>query len=70
MTKIVGMFALVAALMAPLPGTAQPAACVDDAVLEELLAFGDLFLGEVHGTVESPQLVQCLVDRALESGSN
>lgn len=67
MKKAVGAFALAAALLTALPGKAQPADCVDDVLLDELLAFGDLFLGEVHGTVESPQLVQCLVERALES---
>ncbi|MGV3591910.1 MAG: hypothetical protein ACO1PZ_09490 [Gammaproteobacteria bacterium] len=69
MKKIAGIFVLVAALMQPLPGSAQPAACVDDAVLDELLAFGDLFLGEVHGTIETPQLVRCLVERALENAT-
>lgn len=55
----------VAALFLALPVAAQPAACVDETLLDSLLAFGDLFLGETHGTVESPQLVQCLVERAL-----
>jgi len=46
---------------------AQPAACPDEALLEQLLSFGDLFLGEIHGTVETPKLVQCLVERALQN---
>lgn len=33
--------------------------------LDRLLSHGDLFIGEVHGTVESPRLMQCLVERAL-----
>ncbi|HTQ99585.1 MAG TPA: hypothetical protein VMH83_06325, partial [Candidatus Acidoferrum sp.] len=39
--------------------------CPPEASLDKLLAFGSLFLGELHGTTETPQLVRCLVDRAL-----
>lgn len=39
--------------------------CPADAVLDRLLSHGDMFIGEVHGTVESPKLIRCLVERAL-----
>jgi hypothetical protein len=33
--------------------------------LDRLLNLGDLYLGEIHGTVEAPALLHCLVERAL-----
>lgn len=40
--------------------------CPSNAVLDRLLDFGDLIFGEVHGTVESPQFMQCVVERAVQ----
>lgn len=41
--------------------------CPKVEMLDKLLGFGDLFLGELHGTAQTPALIQCLVARAVES---
>lgn len=47
---------------------AIPGACPSQELLAPLLALGSVYLGEVHGTNEIPQLVGCLVDATLASG--
>ncbi len=60
-----GRILLVVALVYAMSLHAQLVQCPSDAMLIKLLSFGDLYLGEIHGTAETPQLVQCLVEKAL-----
>jgi hypothetical protein len=55
------------ALFNLLLGLAGPvaAACPDDAGFKKLASFEHVYLGEVHGTEEVPQLVRCLVEAAI-----
>lgn len=54
-------------LFVSLLGLAGPvaAACPDDAGFKKLTSFDRLYLGEMHGTEEVPQLMQCLVQSAI-----
>ncbi|RZL32633.1 MAG: hypothetical protein EOP35_19695 [Rubrivivax sp.] len=51
-------------LLGLLPNLAA-AACPDTPGFQKLASFEHLYLGEGHGTEEVPQLVQCLVQRAI-----
>ncbi|HOY23446.1 MAG TPA: hypothetical protein PK002_09840 [Cellvibrio sp.] len=46
---------------------AETASCPKNAELDKLLKFGDLFIGELHGTNEAPEFYRCLIDRALQT---
>ena len=54
------LFALLLSLAGPVA-----AACPDDAGFKKLVSFERLYLGESHGTAEIPELVRCLVERAI-----
>ncbi|HWK53642.1 MAG TPA: hypothetical protein VNR18_04665 [Hyphomicrobiales bacterium] len=45
---------------------APVSACPDDAVLAKIAGFKNLFIGEVHGTVETPEFVRCVIDKKIE----
>jgi hypothetical protein len=46
-------------------GGAPVFACPDDDGFRKLTSFERLYIGETHGTAEVPQLVECLVRRAI-----
>lgn len=58
--KAIPLFALLLSLAGPVV-----AACPEDAGFQKLASFEHLYIGEVHGTEEVPQLVECLVHRAI-----
>lgn len=43
-------------------------ACPSAQKLQPLLQLGNIYLGELHGTVESPNLVRCLADAEVAAG--
>lgn len=45
-----------------------PSACPTAQQLQPLIKLGSIYLGELHGTVESPVLVRCLVDSEVAAG--
>lgn len=47
--------------------SAEEASCPKNSELDRLLKFGDLFIGELHGTNEAPEFYRCLIDRALQT---
>jgi len=49
------------------PALAARADCPRDALVDLVRQGKDLYLGEMHGTVEAPALVRCLVLAALEN---
>jgi hypothetical protein len=58
--KATSLFALLLGLAGP-----AVAACPDDEGFKKLASFERVYLGEMHGTEEVPQLVQCLVQSAI-----
>lgn len=46
----------------------RQAECPSKRKLQPLISLGSVYLGEVHGTNEIPQLVGCLVDATIASG--
>ncbi|MFG6429018.1 hypothetical protein [Roseateles sp. LYH14W] len=58
--KTTPLFALLLSLAGPVA-----AACPEDDGFRKLASFERLYLGETHGTAEVPQLVQCLVEKAI-----
>lgn len=54
-------------LFAVMPA-ASAASCPDDAVLKRLTDMGNLYIGEMHGTQESPAFLHCLVAYEVAHG--
>jgi hypothetical protein len=48
--------------------TVGAVACPAKASLARLTALGSVYIGELHGTNESPRLLQCLVDHEVAAG--
>jgi hypothetical protein len=44
--------------------------CPPHQALDPLLDLGSLYIGEVHGTAETPQLVECIIERAVRTKKN
>lgn len=43
--------------------------CPPDSILDKLIDYEDLMIGELHGTVETPAFFRCLVDHAMKNSS-
>lgn len=52
----------------PISSAISQLKCPSAEEMAPLLALGSVYLGEVHGTNQSPKLVECLVDATLASG--
>ena len=57
MKSTLGLLCLLAACPA-----IRAEACPGDAILQRITAMGSVYIGELHGTQESPVFVRCLVD--------
>lgn len=50
------------------PSTVRNGACPASSSLASLTAIGSVYIGELHGTNESPRLLECLVDYEVAAG--
>ncbi|KJV35462.1 hypothetical protein [Luteibacter yeojuensis] len=55
-------------LLAGFSANAAHAACPDKPTLDTLTKMGSVFIGEEHGTNESPAFVRCVVEHDIASG--
>lgn len=49
----------------PCASLAQSYECPEESVLDQFLEFGDLYIGELHGTNETPKFFKCLLDKFI-----
>lgn len=59
---------LLTLLITPLNGSG--ATCPSDTSLDSILDIGSVYVGELHGTAQSPTLIRCLVKRATQRYSS
>lgn len=54
-------------LLSLLAGVSQAGTCPDTAAFRNLVAAENLYVGEIHGTVEAPAFVRCLVEAKIQA---